>query len=136
MIKDLVHRLEVEHTIEPRAFTDSQTADGETVGITGFRRVMFIVSLGAISAAGITITFEGQNIDDSWDVLDDDDLVSDDDVADLNEIAADDDETEHTFGLKVGKYKAVRAKVDADTESGAGDLAVLVAKAKKYDEPV
>ncbi len=136
MMHDLAHGLEIENTIIPQSFTDTDTETGSDVDITGFRRVAFVVELGSLSAAGITITFEGKDADDNYTELDDDDLVSDDELSDLEEIAAGDDETVHIFGLKAGGYKAVRAKVDADTESGAGDLAVAVAKMSKYNEPV
>ncbi len=136
MLHDLVNSLAIENTIIPQSFTNSDTATGADVDITGFRRVAFVVELGSLSAAGISITFEGKDADDAYTELDDDDLISDDAMSDITEIAADADETVHTFGLKTGGYKAVRAKVDADTDSGAGDLSVAVAKMSKYDEPV
>jgi len=138
MIKDLVHRLAIEHTVKPQAFADSQGSalEGASIDIVGFRRIAFAVSLGDISAAGITVTFEGQKEDDNWEAISNDDLISDDNLTDLAEIAEDDDDTIHTFGLAVAEYKAVRAKVDSGTNDGAGDLAVLVMKQKKYDEPV
>lgn len=136
MIKDLANRLEVENTIIPQSFTDTDTATGATVDIVGFRRVAFAVELGSLSAAGITITLQGQDADGDWEDIAETDLISDSALSDIETIAASDDETIHKFGLKTANYQALRANVDADTDSGAGDLAVSVLKYKKYDEPV
>ena len=134
MIKDLYNRLEVENTIIPQEFTDTDDVTGETVDIVGFRRIAIAVQLGSLTADGITVTLQGQDEDDNWQDIDNDDLIGD--IGNLEEIEAANDEAIHKFGLKTGKYQAVRAVVDADTESGAGDVAVTVLKAKKYDEPV
>ncbi len=136
MIKDLANRIEVENTILPQAFTDTDTATGSTIDIVGFRRVAFAVELGALSAAGITITLQGQDTEGSWEDIAEADLVSDSALSDIETIAADADQTVHKFGLKTADYQALRANVDADTDSGAGDLAVSVLKYKKHDEPV
>lgn len=136
MIKDLANSIVVENTIIPQAFTDTDTATGATVDIVGFREVVFAVELGALSAAGVSITLQGQDQEDSWEAIDSGDLISDSALTDIETIAADADQTVHKFGLATAKYKAVRANVDADTDSGAGDLAVSVIKSNKYDEPV
>jgi len=134
VIKDLYNRLAVENTIIPQEFTDSDEVTGETVDIVGFRRIAIAVQLGSLTDDGITVTLEGQDEEDNWEEIDNDDLIGD--IEDLEEIGDSDDETIHKFGLKTGKYQAVRAVVDAATNDGAGDLSVTVLKAKKYDEPV
>lgn len=136
MIKDLANRLEIENSIIPQSFTNSDTQDGSIIDIVGFRRVAIAVELGSLSADGITITLRGQLADDSWEDISNDDLISDSDLTDLDTIAFADDEVIHKFGLATADYQAVRVNVDADTDSGAGDLSAVVLKYKKYDEPV
>lgn len=136
MIHDLAQDIKIANTILPQAFTNSDTATGSTVNITGFRSAVFAVELGALSASGISITLQGQDEDGDWEDIDNGDLISDSDITDLDEIAAADDEVIHKFGLATANYQALRANVDADTASGAGELAVSIVAGNYFDEPV
>ena len=136
MIHDLASDIKIANTILPQAFTDTDTATGSTIDITGFRSVVLAVELGALSADGITVTLQGQDTSGSWEDIAEADLVSDSALSDIETIAASDDETVHKFGLATADYQAVRAKVDADTDSGAGDVAVSVIAGNSYNEPV
>lgn len=66
MIHDLASDIKIANTILPQAFTDTDTATGSTIDITGFRSVVLAVELGALSADGITVTLQGQDTSGSW----------------------------------------------------------------------
>lgn len=135
MIRDLVNGLKVEQTVYPQGLlADGADITGESVNIVGFRRVAFAVLVGDYTSGEAAVTLQGQDEDGDWEAIDSGDIIED--ISVLADIDNDQEESVLTFGLKTGKYQALRAIVDSGTGDGILDIAIAVLKSSKYNEPV